>query len=261
MKKEFTVILKGSEHHVHARLRDGDGELVFFIHGLGCAGEAFDDAFTSPYMKDFSLLAPDLPGFGSSPLPEGFSCSMEDHAAVCLEILRQVDHEKIHVVGHSMGGAVARRLAGPLGERLASFASVEGNLIRRDCSVSRRLAASHGGYRRRLLGMIDAGILTGAERSLFLWKKWIGDSSEEALDRSALSLVDWSCGGRLLAMFRSLRCGKIFIHGERNSSLAVLRMLEGITTASVPGCGHFPMNDNSRDFYRILAEFLQSASD
>jgi pimeloyl-ACP methyl ester carboxylesterase len=180
-EKEFTVILKGSEHHICARLRDSGGELVFFIHGLGCAGEAFDDAFDSPFMKDYSLLAPDLPGFGSSPLPEDFSCSMEDHAAVCLEILRQVSHEKIHLVGHSMGGAVGLLLAGRLGKRLASFASVEGNLIRRDCSVRRRLAASHGGYRHRLLGMIDAGILTGAEKSLLLWKKWISDSRSRPL--------------------------------------------------------------------------------
>jgi pimeloyl-ACP methyl ester carboxylesterase len=38
-------------------------------------------------------------------------------------------------------------------------------------------------------------------------------------------------------------------------------MLEGVRTAAVPGSGHFPMKDNSPDFYRILAEFLRSAVD
>ncbi len=49
--------------------RDAGPDLVLFLHGLGCVKESFEGAWGKDALAGFSLLAPDLPGSGASPVP------------------------------------------------------------------------------------------------------------------------------------------------------------------------------------------------
>ena len=44
--------------------RDGNEDLVLFLHGLGCAKENFAELWDAEELAAVSLLAPDLPGHG-----------------------------------------------------------------------------------------------------------------------------------------------------------------------------------------------------
>ena len=95
-----------------ARLRyfvGGDGPPLLLVHGY--AGAAWNFAALAPLLaRGHRLLIPDLPGHGgSSPLPAATSVAAyaDAVAAVCAaETAGRVD-----VVGHSLGGLVALRLA------------------------------------------------------------------------------------------------------------------------------------------------------
>ena len=90
-------------------LAAGEGEPLLLVHGLG--GAAANWVVLAPLLlPGRRLLVPDLPGHGgSSPLPAASSLrAYADRLALLLE------HEgatPAAVVGHSLGGAIALRLA------------------------------------------------------------------------------------------------------------------------------------------------------
>jgi pimeloyl-ACP methyl ester carboxylesterase len=94
--------------HRGARLRlwtgGRDGPPLLLLHGFG--GAAWNFSELVPLLGTRRLLIPDLPGHGgSAPLPAAPTlAAYADAVAACLE-------EPVDVLGHSMGGVVALRLA------------------------------------------------------------------------------------------------------------------------------------------------------
>jgi pimeloyl-ACP methyl ester carboxylesterase len=251
------VYYKDFQFNIASRCRKKRGELIFFIHGLGCAKEHFDDAWSFERLNDYSMMALDLPGFGDSPGHESFSYDLLEHAEVCNKIIDSLPGFRVHVVGHSMGGAVGLLLSDMVRERLESFVNVEGNLISQAGDISRRNASVtfEEFQKKQLPGMI-LGTAISDEPGMKLWSACIRKSDKRGLYLSSRSLAGWSASGILLEKFMGLACKKIYLYGEANSFMKVLRMLEGIPTACISKSGHFPMNDNPAEFYHTLADFL-----
>lgn len=94
-------------------------EAVVFLHGF--AGDA--DAWINiqlPLARDILTLAFDLPGHARSRSHPGSDGVMAMAAAV-IEALEQRGLTKVHLVGHSMGGAVAASIALQARERVKSM--------------------------------------------------------------------------------------------------------------------------------------------
>ena len=87
----------------------GEGPPLVLIHGL--AGSWQNWLETIPYFaRTRRVLAPDLPGFGDSPLPPE-KISMPGYGRLCDHFCASVDVERGSVIGNSMGGFVAAELA------------------------------------------------------------------------------------------------------------------------------------------------------
>jgi len=259
--ERIAIACAGETHDIVLSSRGGGSELIFFIHGLGCAKESFADAFQNPALAPYSLAAIDLPGFGDSPLPEGFSCALEDHAQVCLATLASLPHGAVHIAGHSMGGAIAVLLAERLGKRLASLVSIEGNFIGSDCTVSRRaVSITYDRFRERLRRELMLAARGPEEKGMRLWAEWSAKSNPRAFTESARSLVEWSDSGKLLSHFLALPCRKAYFFGERNRTIPVLSRLGPVPAIMINRSGHFLMNDNSDEFYTKLAAVLDGGS-
>ncbi len=98
---------------------DATSPTLLLLHGSPGHHGNFDAML--PYLtKEFRVLVPDLPGFGvsSQKLPD---YSPQAHAQFLEQWLQGVDAKGLHVVGHSMGGAVALRLQALAPERVASI--------------------------------------------------------------------------------------------------------------------------------------------
>ncbi|MCP4130565.1 MAG: alpha/beta hydrolase [bacterium] len=257
----ISIQFQGIDFSLAAQYREGGSDLIFFIHGLGCGKESFDAAWDIPAFDRFSMLAFDLPGFSDSSRPEEFSYTMEDYADICNELLKRFPGKKIHIVAHSMGGAVGLLLAGKIETRLVSFINVEGNLYRSDCGLSKKVSVvSYERFKRLLFSRMQTMNPASEEPGARLWAELIAKSDPAAFYRSSKSLVDWTCSGKLLALFYELDCNKIYIYGEKNSFLDVVKLLQGVKKIPIPGCGHFPMNDNPEEFYRVVGEALGKES-
>jgi len=100
------------------------GHPVILLHGLGSSGE--DWLLQTPELgMQRRLLAPDLPGHGRS---QGFRHwpRIEDFAVAVSAMLRETHAEPAHVVGLSLGGAVALQLAVDSPEQVASLVIANG---------------------------------------------------------------------------------------------------------------------------------------
>lgn len=75
--------------------------------------------------KHYRVIAPDLPGFGSSShnIPD---YSNRAHARYVLELLNQLHLQQAHFVGFSMGGGVALQIADIAPERVTSLTMLSG---------------------------------------------------------------------------------------------------------------------------------------
>ena len=237
--------------------------LIFFIHGLGCAKESFDDVFLFPEFNSFSLLTVDLVGFGNSSKPQDFSYSMEDQAKICELLIAKINPTSVHIVGHSMGGAVGLLLANRISHKLVTFVNVEGNLISEDCGLLSRktIGIPLEEFINNGFNEIKSNVRNSGDEGSMLWVKWSEKSDALGFYKSAKSLVEWSDSGKLLEMFKTLEINKAYLHGERNSHLRVLGELHGITKISISNSGHFVMNDNPREFYSELFNLVTRGVD
>ena len=152
--------------------RDAGPDLVLFLHGLGCVKECFEGAWGEDALSGLSLLAPDLPGSGVSPAPAGFGGAMEEHATAVLDLLGGMDFARLHVVAHSMGGAVGLLLSRHLSP--ASFMCVEGNLIAADRSLlSRRAAATpYDSFVAEKFASLCRASAKSADPGIKTWARW-----------------------------------------------------------------------------------------
>ncbi|MDO3385872.1 alpha/beta hydrolase [Gilvimarinus sp. SDUM040013] len=85
-------------------------ETVVLIHGLGQNGWRDWQELMPALAEHYRVVAFDLPGFGRSDTPAG-KYSPSNYAAAIQAILQQAGIDRFHLMGHSMGGAVALRLA------------------------------------------------------------------------------------------------------------------------------------------------------
>ncbi len=153
---DATILLPGFAERPHecrgASIRvftAGEGSPLLLVHGFGGAAWNFDEL--APLLTGRRLIIPDLPGHGGSPpLP---APSIAGFADVLAELLDAEGVARADVLGHSLGGAVALRLAMRRPERvrrliLAAPAGIS--------SATRRAALTIG-----LVGVIQPGRLAG----------------------------------------------------------------------------------------------------
>lgn len=140
----------------------GHGAAVLLVHGVISSTFSFRYQIES-LAPHFRVLAVDLPGFGYSDRPTDVDLSHTAHAERLREFLDRMGIERATVIGHSMGGAVAMRLAAAYPERVEKLVLVSSAapdqrynrmllyaLVRPLLPVPTALLLGRRGWRRRI---------------------------------------------------------------------------------------------------------------
>ncbi|QDY78901.1 alpha/beta fold hydrolase [Streptomyces qinzhouensis] len=106
-----TVTLPGLGLTVRARPPARPGlPPALYLHGLG--GSSQNWSALMPLLADVvDGEALDLPGFGASPPPDDGNYSLTGHARAVIRYLDAAGRGPVHLIGNSLGGAVATRVA------------------------------------------------------------------------------------------------------------------------------------------------------
>jgi pimeloyl-ACP methyl ester carboxylesterase len=83
----------------------GQGEVLVFVHGLGVNSDMWEEQiqFFAPFYK---VVAIDLRGHGRSKIDDGAQVQFEDWADDIVAVLKQLEIEKAHMCGLSLGGRI-----------------------------------------------------------------------------------------------------------------------------------------------------------
>jgi haloacetate dehalogenase len=107
----------------------GSGPLIVLLHGYP-QNNLIWHKIAPLLAQDFSVLAPDLRGYGESEKPDA---SNGDHSIYCkktlardvMELVDRLGHGAFHVVGHDRGARVAHRMALDFPDRILSLTSLD----------------------------------------------------------------------------------------------------------------------------------------
>jgi len=105
-------------HSLHYEI-SGDGEPLLLLHGLGSSGLDWGEQVPA-FSERCQVITPDLAGFGRSDRLTG-RYSIAEYAK---DIFRLLDHLRIdhcHLLGYSMGGAIAFQMAADMPRRISSL--------------------------------------------------------------------------------------------------------------------------------------------
>jgi pimeloyl-ACP methyl ester carboxylesterase len=251
----------------------GEGELVVLVHGLG--GAASNWTLLGPSLAEGRrVLVVDLPGHGGS-APPPRNADLRTYAGVLAELLERQEASPAAVVGHSMGGLVAMRLAASrpdLVHRLVLFETagirslsrsaavflVLSGLVRPAKKVARlrhRVAATPK-LRRLVFGYWGAADPARMPAEAVLG--WL---------EGAAAATDTATAGRALLRddprfdLGAVACPTLVVWGARDRLLPVADGFEFARRLRapirvVPGAGHLVIGERPEDCLAILEEFL-----
>jgi pimeloyl-ACP methyl ester carboxylesterase len=99
----------------------GEGPPLLLINGYAATGEDWDPTFLAALAASFAVTCPDNRGVGASELGEE-ELTIDGMAVDLVALLDALEIERATVVGWSMGGFVAQRLAARAPGRVAALA-------------------------------------------------------------------------------------------------------------------------------------------
>lgn len=147
-----------------AAIRSGEGRPLVLLHGVGLRAEAWAVQIES-LSQNWSVIAPDLPGHGESPILLGQPVLRDYVDQVALAI-----GEPVCIAGHSMGAMIALDLAIRYPDKVRCVAALN--------AIYRRTVEAASAVQRRAAGLdgVHAADPSGP------LARWFGDvTSPEAL--------------------------------------------------------------------------------
>ena len=223
----------------------GQGFPLVFVHGFTTTSE-FWRKQVEEFSKAYRVIRINLPGHGASPAPTSRSYCLEDFVEDVARVFRELSIEKAVLIGLSMGGIVAQKLALKYGHLLKALvlADTTAHGIGRDATDDAFLAvADKQGYKKAVQDLSDISFSSSASPALLEWARREVIQTPEFVARAAVrSLNDADTRGSLS---KPPHESEILAKGISDSTLAL-----------IPGAGHFSMLENPVAFNRILRGFL-----
>ncbi|HWP58209.1 MAG TPA: alpha/beta hydrolase [Candidatus Acidoferrales bacterium] len=253
-------------------VKAGSGPAVILIHGAAPGGAALVSwkLNIEPLARaGFTVYAYDQPGFGYTENPADHSIEYRvSHARAFIDALKL---DRYHVIGNSVGGYVAARLAleDPRAQSFVTTSS--GTLAPRGGAESQALAKKHGEELRRytpsLENMRELTLGTIFHRELVT-----DDLVRERYEMSAgknyeaqLKRQEAPAPRPIHEELRNLQVKSLLLWGNRDRGVTVERgllLFELIPNAEFhlfDNCAHWVQWDRAERFNRIVADFVAAA--
>lgn len=269
----------------------GDGPLVLCLHGFPDHRGSWRHQLPALAEAGFHVIAPDLRGYEPSSQPEDgdYRLARLGEDVVCW--LDDLGEQRVHLVGHDWGAAIATVAANLIPDRVASLTTVGVPPLRRMGAMVRARPAAL----TRLWYMAFFQLRAGPERALLardgalvrrLWADWSpGWTCPEPAMRAVLDALGRPGVARAaLTYYRQIpdlitetgrRSWRLLRDRVKVPTLAMTGALDGcmdsrlydvgvseedfeagVTVRRLEDAGHFPHQERPDDFNRLLIDWL-----
>jgi pimeloyl-ACP methyl ester carboxylesterase len=257
--------------------------VLLLIHGMAGSMATWDQVIPA-LSKDFTVIAPDLPGHGRSEKLVG-DLSLGAFASTLRDLLVALGHERATVVGQSLGGGIAMQLAYQYPERCERLVLVGSGGLGRE--VNRLLKALTLPGSEAVLkvacapairdtieavGEIGSKVgLAAAPHVRELWRSYssLGDAdTRRAFLRTLRAVID--TGGQAVSAANRLHLAAemptLIMWGDADPIIpvdhayAAHEAIEGSRLEIFPGVGHYPHAEAPARFVEVLTEFIESSA-
>lgn len=242
---------------------------IVLIHGL--FGSLSDPRIVDAF-NDVEVLAPDLLGYGEFASFSTDNLTLQDQADHLANWLQNSGAESVHVVGHSVGGAVGLLLAHAYPALVSSYLSVEGNMTLKDAFWSAELSKKPDSevvsivesYRQDIQGWIGAAGVEPTEQTVDIARAWIDHQPPSTIKAQAKAVVEATGNDDYLKKLRILIQGNQPVHlvaGEKSRSAWDLPTWVEQTATSMTvmkNRGHLMMLESPKEFANTIIQVLRS---
>jgi pimeloyl-ACP methyl ester carboxylesterase len=261
-RKSVDITYEGSPLHLACTLRPGNGPVILYLHGGGCARRDFNRALELAEFEKYTILSFDFPGCGETPYPSAAEFGVVDLVAITHLVIEQLALDHIILIGHSTGGLVAHLFTERYPEHIIALISVEGNMSPDSSKFSRKTLTQsiedweQHGFQELIATLRHSGN-TGREVFADTLEQF---SSPRAFYHLCPQLVDYSDNGNLVNRFVRLPLPKLYIYGSESRSMRHLDALRArhVPVQEIAHSEHFPFYDNPEEYYAAISAFLDT---
>ncbi len=220
----------GVRQHVRLHGRDiafrdlpGTGVPLLLVHGIGSSSETWIDIPDRLSATGLRVIAVDLPGHGESSRDPG-DYSLGSLASSLRDLLDHLRVDRVHLVGHSLGGGVSMQFNYQFPDRVAAMVLESSGGLGEETFSGLR-AASLPGSEVVIGWAINERTLRGAS--------WVGSQlgrlgiTPHALSPRALETVSWLGEQDRRTAFLSTLRSVVGPKGQSVSALDKLHLMEG----------------------------------
>lgn len=230
-------------------IQKGEGEKVVFLHGYLSCKESFYYQ-TEYFSKYYTVLAPDMPGFGQS-APLNFAWSVGDYAGWLLRFLKAKGAEGCIIIAHSFGARVAFKALSACPQAASKLVITGGAGVVKPRSKAyirrvkryRRVKRIFPGLAEKLFGSREYKTLSPVMRESY--KKIVNEDLSGCA--RAVTCPTLLVYGKDDTVTPPCEEGEIFKNSIRS---AVLKVIEG---------DHFCFCNHYEEFNRLVLEFLRES--
>jgi pimeloyl-ACP methyl ester carboxylesterase len=242
-------------------LRGGSGPPLLFLHGTG--GVTRWLPWMDRLADAYDLIVPDHPGWGRSSTPEWFD-NIHDLAYFYLDFIDALELDRIHLVGHSLGGWIGCEIAVRNTARLRTLTLIAPAGLRVSGAETYDifLASPEAAVRTAYYDQTFADAVLAAPPS--------PDDVELVLrNRFASARVGWQprlYDPHLAKWLHRIDVPTLVAWGENDAILPVamqaefVRLIPGAEELRIDQCGHIPQIERPDPLFERFARFTQGAS-
>jgi pimeloyl-ACP methyl ester carboxylesterase len=238
-------------------MRGGSGPVLLLLHGSSGAGAWLP--FMDRLAKNFDVVVPEHPGFGTSDAPEWLD-NIHDLAYFYLDFLEELDLRNVHLVGLSLGGWVAAEMAVRCTNRLTSLTLV-----------------GSPGIHVKGVPQVDTFLRTDEQRPYDLYfskslakeiaSREVTPEAENIIlkNRMTTARLSWqprSYDPHLRKWLHRIKIPTLLVWGEGDVlfppqyAWEFKSLIPGSDVVIIPECGHVPNMEKPAEFTAALEKFV-----
>lgn len=227
--KEQIVSLNGTD--ISYRYLSGIGIPILLVHGVGSSMDTWSELSSRLSESGRSVVLVDLFGHGRSGLGNG-DYSLGANATMLRDVLNFLGIDRVHLVGHSLGGGVSMQMYYQFPDRITSLTLIASGGLGTEVGVSLRAATLPGS--EFVIRVISRPEVTSTLNHVVGVLGVFGIRRHGFDDRLVQTLRDLNDEERLSGFVNTLR-SVIGIAGQRVSALDRLTLVDPERTLIIWG--------------------------